>query len=172
MISNLKVSGGCTDSTNSLQADGHSREESNIVTYAQEPKPGETISPNDKTLSEKKDTSRELLDLNASTNKSKRGQSPHSSEERKSPNSQAKGGSAKSSTLKQGSRSMVSNQSLRMLVMSRLEQYRNKDGKYNAIIRILADAGFLQFCYMLIKGKPGNMSRGITKETLDGISYE
>lgn len=172
MISNLKVSGGCTDSTNSLQAEGHSREESNIVTYAQEPKPGETISPNDKTLSEKKDTSRELLDLNASANKSKRGQSPHSSEERKSPNSQAKGGSAKSSTLKQGSRSMVSNQSLRMLVMSRLEQYRNKDGKYNAIIRILADAGFLQFCYMLIKGKPGNMSRGITKETLDGISYE
>jgi group II intron reverse transcriptase/maturase len=56
--------------------------------------------------------------------------------------------------------------------MSRLEQYKNSEGKYNAIVRILADAGFLQFCYMLIKGKPGNMSKGITKETLDGITYK
>jgi RNA-directed DNA polymerase len=45
------------------------------------------------------------------------------------------------------------------------------DGKYNGIIRILADPAYLQFCYMLIKSKPGNMSRGLTKETLDGISY-
>jgi hypothetical protein len=59
-----------------------------------------------------------------------------------------------------------------MFVTSQLERYKDNDGKYNAIIRILADAGFLQFCYMLIKGKPGNMSKGITKETLDGISYE
>lgn len=59
-----------------------------------------------------------------------------------------------------------------MFVISQLEQYKNIDGKYNAIIRILADAGFLQFCYMLIKGKQGNMSRGVTKETLDGITYE
>jgi len=118
----------------------------------------------------KKDTTRELSDLNAST--SKRGQSPHSSQEPKIPNSQAKGGSVKSPALKQGSRSMISNQSLRMLVTSQLDQYKNRNEKYNAIIRILADAGFLQYCYMLIKGKPGNMSKGITRETLDGISYE
>lgn len=67
---------------------------------------------------------------------------------------------------------MVNNQSLRMFVMSQLEQYKTHDGRYNAIIRILADAGFLQYCYMLIKGKTGNMSKGITKETLDGITYE
>jgi hypothetical protein len=59
-----------------------------------------------------------------------------------------------------------------MFVMSRLEQYKDENNKYNGIIRILADPGFLQFCYMLIKGKPGNMSAGITRETLDGISYE
>jgi len=56
--------------------------------------------------------------------------------------------------------------------MSRLEQYKDENNKYNGIIRILADPGFLQFCYMLIKGKPVNMSAGITRETLDGISYE
>ena len=58
-----------------------------------------------------------------------------------------------------------------MFVTSKLDQYKTK-GKYNGIIRILADPGFLQYCYMLIKGKPGNMSVGTTKETLDGIEYE
>lgn len=121
-------------------------------------------------LDERKDTTKELSDPNAST--CKRGQNPHSSQEPKIPNSPTKGGSVKSLILIQGSRSMVSNQSLRMFVTSKLEQYKNIDGKYNAIIRILADAGFLQYCYMLLKGKPGNMSKGITKETLDGISFE
>jgi len=59
-----------------------------------------------------------------------------------------------------------------MFVISQLKRYKTEDGKYNAIIRILADAGFLQFCYMLIKGKAGNMSKGTTNETLDGITYE
>ena len=83
-----------------------------------------------------------------------------------------KGDSVKSPAKKQGSRSMVTNQSLRMFVISQLKRYKTEDGKYNAIIRILADAGFLQFCYMLIKGKAGNMSKGTTNETLDGITYE
>lgn len=55
-------------------------------------------------------------------------------------------------------------------MISQLERYKDSIGKYNALIRILADAGFLQVCYLLIKGKPGNMSKGMTKETLDGIS--
>jgi hypothetical protein len=59
-----------------------------------------------------------------------------------------------------------------MFVLSQLEKYKNTEGKYNGIVRILADPGFLQFCYMLIKGKPGNMSPGTTMETLDGLSYE
>lgn len=170
MISNLKANGGSSDPTSCLQAEGHSNEESNIVTCAQGPKSGNSISPNSNISGEKKDTTRELSDPNASTRK--RGQSPHSSKEPKIPNSQAKGGSVKSPALRQGSRSKVSNQSLRMLVTSQLDQYKDGEGKYNALIRILADAGFLQYCYMLIKGKPGNMSKGITRETLDGISYE
>lgn len=59
-----------------------------------------------------------------------------------------------------------------MLVSSKLSQFRRRDNKYNGIVRILADPGFLQYCYMLIKGKPGNMSKGTTKETLDGLTYE
>lgn len=164
MISNLKANSRCSDTVSCLETEGHSSEESNRVTYVQEPKLRKTISK------ERNDTNKELLDPNASTRK--RGRNPRSSQEPKTPNSQAKGGSAKPLALTQGSRSMVSNQSLRMFVTSQLERYKDNDGKYNAIIRILADAGFLQFCYMLIKGKPGNMSKGITKETLDGISYE
>lgn len=169
-ISNLKANGGGSDPNSCLQAEGHSNEESNLVTYAQEPKPVETIPLDNYTSGGRKDIAKELSDPNASTRK--RGRNPHSSQELKIPNSQAKEGSVNSPALKQGSRSMVSNQNLRMLVTSQLEQYKNEDGKYNAIIRILADAGFLQYCYMLIKGKPGNMSKGITRETLDGITYE
>lgn len=148
-----------------MQAEGHSKEESNLVTYAQEPKPVKTISSKDG----RKDIAKELLDPNASTRK--RGRNPHSSQGPKIPNSLAKEGSVNSPVMKQRFRSMVSNQSLRMFVTSQLEQYKN-DEKYNAIIRILANVGFLQYCYMLIKGKPGNMSKGITRETIDGITYE
>lgn len=114
---------------------------------------------------------RKPLDLSASTRKRRR--NPHSSQDGNNPNlSVTKGGSVKTPTEKRGSRSMVNNQTLRMFVSSRLDTYKGKDDKYNGIIRILADAGFLQYCYMLIKGKPGNMSKGVTNETLDGLSYE
>jgi hypothetical protein len=52
-----------------------------------------------------------------------------------------------------------------------LDLYKDKDGKYNGIIRILSDPAFLQFCYLLIKGNPGNMSKRLIKETLDGIDH-
>ena len=171
MISNFKAFEGSSDLNSCLEAEGHSNEESNLITCAQEPKSGESITPhNNKTLDVRKDLKKELSDPNAST--CKRGRNPHSSLKRKTSTSPAKGGSVKSPVPKQGSRSMVTNQSLRMFVTSQLERYKNTEGKYNAIIRILADAGFLQYCYMLIKGKPGNMSKGITNETLDGITYE
>ena len=131
----------------------------------QEPKSEETIS-----IIDKNDTIKELSDLSASTRK--RGRSSRSSTERKILTSQTKGNSEKVPSKKQGSRNMVDNQNLRMFVLSRLDQYKDRRGKYNGIIRILADAGFLQYCYMLIKGKPGNMSVNMTKETLDGLSYE
>ena len=131
----------------------------------QEPKSDKTIS-----IKDKNGTNKERLDLSASTCKRRR--SPHSSQKPQISNSQAKGDSEKVPTNKQGFRSRVNNENLRMLVLSKLDQCKNNDGKYNAIIRILADAGFLQFCYMLIKGKLGNMSAGYTKETLDGLTYE
>jgi len=135
----------------------------------QEPKSSKTISS---TRTEDKNSKiREPSDLSASTCKRRR--SPHSSLERKTPNlSVVKGGSENTLAQKRGSRSMVTNQNLRMFVTSQLKTYIGKDDKYNGIIRILADAGYLQFCYMLIKGKPGNMSKGTTKETLDGLTYE
>lgn len=46
------------------------------------------------------------------------------------------------------------------------------DNKYNGLIKILASSEFLQACYNLIKSKPGNKSKGITPETLDGINVQ
>jgi hypothetical protein len=59
-----------------------------------------------------------------------------------------------------------------MFVTDLLNNYKSRDDKYNGLIRILADPAFLQACYMMIKGKPGNMTMGITEETLDGISLK
>ena len=150
-----------------MKAEGHSNEESNN-TCAQEPK-----SENPVLNAERNNTIKELSDLSASTPKGKRRRSPHSSRDQKNPKPRKmKGDSERSQTTKQGSRNKISSPNLRMFVLHRLEQYKNKDGKYSGIIRILADAGFLQYCYMLIKGIPGNMSPGTTEETLDGLSYQ
>ena len=167
MISNLKANERGTDFIGCLQAEDHFNEKSKLLTCAQEPKPKKSFPINNG----RNDTTRELSDPNAST--CKRGRSPHSNQRPKISIPKVKGDSVKSPAVKkQGSRSMVTNQSLRMFVTSQLERYKIEDGKYNAIIRILSDAGFLQYCYMLIKGKAGNMSKGITNETLDGITYE
>lgn len=48
----------------------------------------------------------------------------------------------------------------------------SKNGKYNGIINILANPLFLQACYLEIKSNPGNMSKGATNETLDGINLK
>jgi hypothetical protein len=168
MISNLKATKGCTDLSGSLEADGHSREESNQITHAQEPKSSKTLSNKDKN-----DVVGEPLDLSASVHNDKRRRSSHSSSERKIPiSSETKGNSENAPAQGRGSRSMVNNQNLRTFVQFELGKYITKGGKYNGIIKILSDVGFLQFCYMLIKGKPGNMSHGSTRETLDGLTYE
>jgi hypothetical protein len=54
-------------------------------------------------------------------------------------------------------------------LLSSLTDYKNSDGKFNGIIRLIR-AEYLKYCYSLIKSKPGNMSRGSTTETLDRIS--
>ena len=46
------------------------------------------------------------------------------------------------------------------------------NGKYNGIINILANPLFLQKCYLEIKSKPGNMSLGTSRESLDGIDLK
>lgn len=168
MISNLKATKGCTDLSGNLEADGHSSEESNQITHVQEPKSSETEG-----IMPRNDVIGEPLDLSASVQENKRRRSSHSSSELEIPNSrETKGNSEKASAQGRRSRSMVSNQNLRTFVQLELNKYRTEDDKYNGIIRILSDVGFLQFCYMLIKGKPGNMSQGSTRETLDGLSYE
>ena len=168
MISNFKAFEGSSDLNSCLEAEGHSNEESNLITCAQEPK-SENLVLN----TERNNTIKELSDLSASTPKGKRRRSPHSSRDPKNPKPRkTKGDSERNQTTEQRSRNKISNPNLRMFVLHRLEQYKNKDGKYSGIIRILADAGFLQYCYMLIKGIPGNMSPGTTEETLDGLSYQ
>lgn len=52
---------------------------------------------------------------------------------------------------------------------STLTDFKNEDGKYNGIIRLIT-ADYLKYCYSLIKSKPGNMTRGTTAETLDRIN--
>jgi len=64
----------------------------------------------------------------------------------------------------------VSATDLRMLVMSRLNEFKKND-KYNGIIRIIADPQFLFLCYKAIKSHPGNMTKGTTSSTLDGINW-
>jgi hypothetical protein len=120
---------------------------------------------------------KKALDLTAELTKNKkiklmRGRNSHSSLDSKGSKPQKTKESSKKSSIKKTKVSqLVSNQTLCTFVQSKLDSYLTKEDKYNGIIRILADTAFLQFCYLLIKGKPGNMSKGITEETLDGISF-
>jgi len=57
------------------------------------------------------------------------------------------------------------------VVLSELNKYKDSNGKYNGIIRIL-DSKMLQTCYSLIKSNPGNMTPGTTDITLDGLNTE
>lgn len=165
IICQFNATDGSSDTSSCLKAEGHFGEKKSV----QEPKSDDTISK-DMNL-EKNRTERELSDLSAS--KRMRGRSPHSSRDPKNPKPRkTKGDSERTSTLEQGSRSKITSPNLRMLVQSKLEQYKDRNGKYNGLVRILADPGFLQLCYMLIKGNPGNMSKGVIKETLDGLTYE
>lgn len=60
--------------------------------------------------------------------------------------------------------------SLVTLVQKDLQLYKSNQGTYNGLINILRNPEFLVACYEDIRGKPGNMTKGSTKETLDGIT--
>lgn len=49
---------------------------------------------------------------------------------------------------------------------------KNAHGTYNGLINILGKPEFLVACYEEIKGKPGNMTKGDSEETLDGLTWE
>lgn len=53
-----------------------------------------------------------------------------------------------------------------------VNKYLRGDDKYNGLIKILANPTFLQASYLEIRSKPGNMSKGSDKTTLDGISLK
>lgn len=53
-----------------------------------------------------------------------------------------------------------------------LEQRSNVAGKYYKLLEILANPFYLEKCYNEIMSKPGNMTKGLSKETLDGIDWE
>jgi hypothetical protein len=62
---------------------------------------------------------------------------------------------------------------LRKVVKSKLDNYLNNESKYsNGIIRIIGNVEFLLACYNLIKGKSGNMTKGIDNAALDGINLD
>lgn len=51
-----------------------------------------------------------------------------------------------------------------------VNKYKRGDNIYNGLINIIADPEFLKACYLEIKSKPGNMTKGTTSSTLDGIN--
>ena len=49
---------------------------------------------------------------------------------------------------------------------------KDPDGKYCNTFEVLSSAQVLRLAYEAIKSKPGNMARGVDRETLDGITLE
>ena len=81
-------------------------------------------------------------------------------------------GSRKYSTVRKPSREgEILEPTLYKVVLSQLDEYKQKDGRYNGISRIISPS-MLKSCYSLIKSNPGNMTRGATTETLDKINNE
>lgn len=56
------------------------------------------------------------------------------------------------------------------MIKKLLEQKERKSGKYYDLINVMANAYYLEKCYSEIKSKPGNMTKGISNETLDKIN--
>lgn len=55
---------------------------------------------------------------------------------------------------------------------NRISQLQKEHQKFYNLVSLLYDVNFLVSCYMMIRGKPGNMSPGYTPETLDGIDLK
>lgn len=53
-----------------------------------------------------------------------------------------------------------------------VNKQKNKDGRCGNLIQIISDISTLRLAYSMIKSKPGNNSKGIDEQTLDGISLK
>jgi RNA-directed DNA polymerase len=56
-------------------------------------------------------------------------------------------------------------------VKKELQTYCNKQNVYNGLVNIFKNPAFLVACYEEIRGKPGNMTKGSIKGTLDGLTW-
>lgn len=120
-----------------------------------------------------------LRDLTASNSKIlMRGRSLHSRSNRAS-----KGGSQKAGLLEtivlentvskkssSKARKVRKTDSFVTIVKKELQTYCNKQKVYNGLVNIYKNPAFLIACYEEIKGKPGNMTEGSIKGTLDGLT--
>jgi hypothetical protein len=52
-----------------------------------------------------------------------------------------------------------------------LERRNLKNQKHYKLIDILSNPFFLEKCYMEIRSKPGNMTKGTNNETLDKLDW-
>nr|WUR10590.1 hypothetical protein [Elmerina hispida] len=79
-------------------------------------------------------------------------------------------GHRKYSTVRKSTRKgEILESTLYKVVLNELDNYKQADGKYNGISRIITP-DMLKSCYSLIKSNPGNMTQGATTETLDKIN--
>lgn len=62
--------------------------------------------------------------------------------------------------------------SLVTLTKKELLLCRDRRDAYNGLINVLKKPEYLVACYEEIKGRPGNMTRGSKKETLDGLDMK
>jgi group II intron reverse transcriptase/maturase len=58
------------------------------------------------------------------------------------------------------------------IVKKELQTCCNKQNTYNGLVNILKNPAFLVACYEEIRGKPGNMTKGSIKGTLDDLTWE
>lgn len=58
----------------------------------------------------------------------------------------------------------------RELILNKLKF--NEEGKCTNAFKILSDPEILKIAYLMIKSKPGNMTEGVDKQTLDGIDED
>lgn len=58
------------------------------------------------------------------------------------------------------------------IVRKHLNQNSNTNTKFYNLLQIIANPLFLEECYIEIKKKPGNMTKGVDNSTLDGINKQ